>query len=116
MTDGMTLARAVREAYDVAEAKGFHEDSTVTFSDRVALIHSEVTEAFESWRHAGRRHIHYTEVDGKPEGSASELADVVIRCFDAAIADIGLTADEFAALIEQKMAYNRTRPHKWAPL
>jgi NTP pyrophosphatase (non-canonical NTP hydrolase) len=50
----------------------------------------------------------YTEVDGKPEGVAAELADVVIRCLDyAAIYDIDL-----GFVMQQKLMYNTTRPFR----
>ena len=52
--------------------------------------------------------ITWTGVAAKPEGLASELADVVIRALDlAALLDIDLPS-----VIDLKLAYNRTRGHK----
>lgn len=104
----MELHEAIQECWQTAEDHGFHGVGR-TFGDATALIHSEVSEAFEAYREKGR-HLFYTEVDGKPEGTASELADTVIRCFDTAVYDLGLDSATFATIIEQKMAYNKQRP------
>lgn len=53
-------------------------------------------------------HVMRRREDGKPEGVPAELADIVIRVFDMAKA-YGI---DLADAIEEKMAYNMTRPHK----
>jgi NTP pyrophosphatase (non-canonical NTP hydrolase) len=111
-----SLAEVAQECWQVAEDHGFHgpvppHGQKRTFGDSCALVHSEVSEAFEAWRKHGEM-ADYAGPDGKPEGPAAELADVVIRCFDAAIEDCGLSAEELTQLIEDKIAYNRKRPHK----
>ena len=74
---------------------------------KLCLIHSEVSEALEDFRTGAL--IEYTDGKGKPLGLPSELADVVIRCFDLAGA-LGIDLD---AAIERKHAYNlgRSRMH-----
>jgi len=44
----------------------------------------------------------------KPEGVPSEIADVVIRCFDFAATE----GFDLGAIILEKIAYNETRPFK----
>ena len=116
MTPTRTLAEVAQDCWQTAEDHGFHGpvppyDTPRTFGDCCALVHSEVSEAFEAWRQNGEM-VQYAGPDDKPEGMAAELADVVIRCFDAAIFDCALSADEFAELIEKKIAYNRGRPYR----
>jgi len=111
-----TLAEVAQDCWQVAEDHGFHgpvppHGRRRTFGDACALLHSEVSEAFEAWRQDGAVAF-VTMPDGKLEGPGAELADVVIRAFDTAIFDCGLTAEGFAAIVEAKIAYNRGRPFK----
>jgi hypothetical protein len=82
-----TIQQMVDEAYGNSKDHGFHADDetpeTVPFAEKIALIHSEITEAFDDFEGPDRRLIRF-EDDGKPCGAASELADVVIRVFDLA--------------------------------
>ena len=75
---------------------------------RLALITTEVAEAIEEVRNGrdvDETYYSNTVAGMKPEGVPSELADVVIRAFDAADAwDIDLEA-----VIELKLAYNARR-------
>lgn len=71
-------------------------------SSRQFLIVSEVVEALDEVRN-GRPS--YYEVDGKPEGTGTELGDTVIR-----IADYAFEFNEpVVESIEKKAAYNKTR-------
>lgn len=74
---------------------------------KLALIHSEVSEALEELRN-GR---HYTEVyynGEKPEGFPVELADTVIRILDLC----AMTGIDLEAVLLKKLAFNVTRGHK----
>lgn len=109
--------------------KGWREDGKPKreVSELVALLHSEVTEAFE----ADRNHepVIWYEYNtpgfvgeepfssrpmledgtlGKPQGITSELADVIIRVFDMAD-ELNLPLIE---TILEKHAFNQTRQYR----
>jgi NTP pyrophosphatase (non-canonical NTP hydrolase) len=75
---------------------------------KLMLIVTEVAEAMEELRISDDITTGHLRVDGKPDGFPSELADVVIRCFDLA----GYLNIDLAAEIRSKMAYNETREHR----
>lgn len=105
----MNLEETIQSCYQIAEEHGFH-DVKRTFGDTCALIHSEISEAYEFFRKDGKYRF-YIEIDGKPEGVIVELADAVIRIFDTVVNDLGVSPNHFVAVLEQKMEYNRRRPY-----
>lgn len=79
--------------------------------EKIALIHSELSEALEAIRVPdAEQRLFYYSVDKaenpKPEGVISELADAVIRCYDLATA-LGV---DLTTVIDYKHKYNKTRP------
>lgn len=127
-----SINELVQEAHQNAISKGWWEEDR-SFGELIALMHSELSEALEDHRnHKGMNEVWYEypngriyevpEKDilidlntgltkstlGKPCGIPSELADVVIRVFDAC----GRHGIDLEQAIAEKMAYNATRPHK----
>lgn len=80
-----------------------------TIPEKIALIHSEASEALEEYRKGPEFLDLYFETGKlKPEGLIVELADAVIRCYDLAEA-IGLDLDDAIAV---KHEYNKSRPYR----
>lgn len=117
-TRGFVIKAMTQAVREVNEANGWHEqDKPRTVGEDCALLHSEITEAFEAWRHHGFADQTDHPDDGceqhgefppKPEGWGSELADVLIRLLDTA----DRTGVDLAAEFDRKLAYNRTRGYR----
>ncbi|MEK3658224.1 hypothetical protein NSQ29_01515 [Paenibacillus sp. FSL F4-0236] len=119
-----TINHFVNEAHCNAVDKGWWEEDR-SFGEIIALIHSEASEALEDFRN-GKKPVEawYEAKDKdtghkavslvqhtpywKPCGIPSELADIVIRVFDAC----GRYAIDLEQAINEKMAYNATRPQR----
>ena len=120
MTDLSTqwLTDMSEEVHFLAVEKGWYQDDAPNFAEKIALVHSELSETLE-WYRQGRdpRCIHYTStvykdspgvVEDKPDGIAVELADAIIRILDmCAEWDIPI-----AEAVQVKHEYNKTRPHR----
>lgn len=111
-----TIKEYQRQIHTTALEKGWWDPpynnarDPVQISAKLCLIHSEVSEALEEIRMAPIHisHIRFRGNDGKPEGFAVEIADVVIRVLDLSEA-LGINLEE---VMIEKMKYNDKRPYK----
>lgn len=94
-----SLRTLQRQAWEIAEAQGFHEgmppDRTHTLL-RLCLVHTEVSEAAQLVKRHG----------AMAPGLGEELADICLRIFDLAES----LAINLLVEIEEKMAVNSLRP------
>jgi NTP pyrophosphatase (non-canonical NTP hydrolase) len=125
----MTINDMRDKAYANSKSKGFH-DEPVEFGTRLALIHSEVSEALEAHRKGGslsnledfKLNYDWRLRNGEDEATAfkmafenhikdsvgDELSDAMIRIGDLT----GLMKIDIQEHVRLKMRYNSMRPHK----
>lgn len=132
-----SLRELQARAYQQSADKGFHDDEPTEpravlslNAERIALMHSELSEALEELRKGQPVNFTYypatplpsslvaevgvgkaeelMPVNTKPEGVPSELADVVIRVLDFC----GANDIDLQSIVLEKLAYNASRAHK----
>jgi len=87
-TPRLTLADMTAEIVENNRRLGWH-DNPPAFTEAMAMLHSEVSEALEAWRvwgladgTAGSAISPGGDPGAKPEGIGSEFADILIRLLD----------------------------------
>lgn len=99
-----TITQLTTTIIALAKEKGFGAaPAEISVPEKIALIHSEVSEAFEAYRHKN--------IDGK-DGFKEELADVIIRVLHLA----GALGFDMSAEISKKMEFNKMRTWDWKNL
>jgi len=105
----MDMHSIQEQAYRLAKEKGWWDGDSHNIPEKLALIHSEISEALQEYRNEPRDiGVHWTGVGGKPEGFPVELADAVIRILDLC-GHLGIDLEKY---IEMKHEYNKTRPYR----
>ena len=84
-------------------ANGFWDNVQDNFSSKIALVHSELSEALE----ADRKNLMDDKLPDR-HGREVELADAMIRIFDLA----GRYDMDLGGALVAKIAYNASRPYK----
>jgi NTP pyrophosphatase (non-canonical NTP hydrolase) len=100
------LRELQRAVHDNAVRHGWWEGDR-SFGDIIALMHSELSEAYEEFRH-GHGPTEVRSEDGKPEGIPIELADLIIRVLDYC-AGAGI---DLEAALTTKIAFNQHRSYR----
>lgn len=103
--------------YNTAEDHGWWEGEP-NIPEKLALIHSEISEALEEYRKGVALDLVYfgdptigtvaVDAKSKPEGFGVELADAIIRILDLC----GYLQIDMAELIALKHNYNLTRSYR----
>lgn len=101
----MTINELMQKAFKRASESGWWHPAKSSLESHMMMV-TELAEATEACR-VEQPHFFIGE-RGKPEGEATELADVVIRIADY----FGYMGWDLETIIKAKMDYNETRPHR----
>ncbi len=100
----LTVQQLTDLIMEQAKAKGFGTTpGDIDIPEKIALIHTEVSEAFTAYRHKN--------IDGK-DGFAEELGDILQRVLHLC----GALHIDVEAAIVRKLEYNKQRTWDWPNL
>ena len=102
----MDITEFMHEVHNTAIDHGWWNTDR-NFGEMIALMHTELSEAFEEYRN-GHPYTQIYMEDGKPEGVPIELADVIIRILDFC----GRHEIDIALALRMKANYNDSRPYR----
>ena len=112
MGKDIAFSELIEESYQTAKDKGWWDDDLkpedLGLGMKIALMHSELSEALEEYRDGHDICEIWYRDDGKPEGIPAEFADVIIRIADYC----GHHKVPLCRAIQEKLAFNKTRPHR----
>lgn len=104
MEERRTIGDIQKLIMELAEEKGFGTTpEDISVPEKMALIHSEVSEAYEAYRH--------NNIDGK-DGFYEELGDIISRVLHLC----GIFNIDIEQEIIQKMEKNKKREWNWEEL
>ena len=106
---GLTVADLCVEAHETAKTHGFWEKDAgnETILAKLALVHTEISEAVEEIRAGYGPTEVGTDKDGRLSGFGYELADIIIRTADIS-ERYGINLEY---LTKRKLAANKNRPY-----
>lgn len=93
-----------KKNFEVSKAHGFEEDDKYNFGEKVALMHAELSEGIEWFRHGNPASDHIPQFSGIEE----EYADTIIRIMN----DAQRHGYRLAEAIQAKREFNSNRPFK----
>lgn len=101
MTEKISIADLQNLIMEQAKEKGFGiKPEEINLAEKIALIHSETSEAFEAYRHKN--------IDGK-DGFKEELGDIIQRTLHLC----GVFEIDIEKEILKKMNFNKNRKWDW---
>lgn len=97
----ITIKNLIALVMEQAQEKGFGvKPEDINVAEKIALIHSEISEAFEAYRHQN--------IDGK-DGFTEELGDAIQRILHLC----GVLDIDVEEAILKKLEHNKDREWKW---
>ena len=103
----MEIKPISEEIHQTAVEKGWWEKPR-SFTDVMMMIVTECAEAVEHYRNGAPINQLFYEGDNKPDGVPAEMADILIRVFDACV-EYDIDIEE---ALEVKIKYNKSRPYR----